>query len=196
MNRRYWFARHFAPKVYWSPDAGGTSASSGEAGGTSATAAAASAAASAAEAAVSQAANPQAPAGAQTFTLEEVTKLIQSEADKRVTQALKKQQAEFERRAQLSGLNDSERALAEKEDEIEKLNAQLRDLNGYKAKAAVLAALSEAHLPATFADVITIDPDPEAAQVNAARVKALSDAFARAVEASVTQRPLYTDDKF
>ena len=115
-----------------------------------------------------------------------MTKLIQSEADKRVTQALKKQQAEFERRAQLSGLNDSERALAEKEDEIEKLNAQLRDLNGYKAKAAVLAALSEAHLPATFADVITIDPDPEAAQVNAARVKALSDAFTRAVASSAS----------
>ena len=185
MNRRYWFARYFAPKVYMSPDAGGESGGAAASAGTAAQGQAIDFRVDGEKlASAGAASNPQAPAGAQTFTLEEVTKLIQSEADKRVTQALKKQQAEFERRAQLSGLNDSERALAEKDDEIEKLNAQLRDLNGYKAKAAVLAALSEAHLPATFADVIAIDPDPEAAQVNAARVKALSDAFARAVGSS------------
>lgn len=185
MNRRYGYARFFAP------DAGGSSGGTAQAAAGNTAQAAATTAAQAATTAASQAQAPAEGAGQgqqATFTLEEVTRLIQSEADKRVTQALQKQQREYERKAQLSGLNDSERALAEKEDEITRLNDQLRELNGYKARSAVLTALNEAGLPASFADVITIDADPENAEVNAARVRALSEAFSRAVEAAVQQR--------
>ena len=184
MNRRYGCARFFAP------DAGGSSGGTAQAtAGNTAQAAATTAAQAATTAAQAQAPAEGAGQGQQaTFTLEEVTRLIQSEADKRVTQALQRQQREYERKAQLSGLNDSERALAEKDDEITRLNDQLRELNGYKARSAVLTALNEAGLPASFADVITIDADPENAEVNAARVRALSEAFSRAVEAAVQQR--------
>ena len=134
MNRRYGFARFFAPKVYFEPDAGGQAGGAYTAGGASTDGG------TAAEGGA-PAGSPQTPApegqAAQTFTLEEVTRLIQSEADKRVTQALQRQQREYERKAQLSGLNDSERALAEKDDEITRLNDQLRELNGYKARSAV-----------------------------------------------------------
>ena len=50
-----------------------------------------------------------------TYTQEEVLALIQSEADKRVTSALKKQQAKYEKQLSLSKLDGSEREKAEKD---------------------------------------------------------------------------------
>ena len=156
---------------------------------------AANAAAGAQEAAQAQAsAQVQAAEGqqegqqAQTFTLEEVRKLIQSEADKRVTQALARQKKDFERQQALNGLNDADRAIAERDQEIAQMREQLGELNAYKARAAVLQALSDAGLPAAFAEVITIDPDPDSGEVNAARVKALAETFQRAVEEGVKAR--------
>lgn len=121
-----------------------------------------------------------------TFTLEEVTKLIQQEADKRVTQALKKQKNDFDKKMALSGLGEQERTLAEKDQTIAELNEKLNELNAYKSRATVLQALSEAKLPASAADVIMIDPSDE--EGNVARVKALGDWVRQAVEEGVKDR--------
>ena len=49
-----------------------------------------------------------------TYTQEEVLALLQSESDKRVTAALKKQQAKYEKQLSLSKLDGDEREKAEK----------------------------------------------------------------------------------
>lgn len=60
-----------------------------------------------------------------TFTQEEVIKLIQSESDKRVSQALATQQKKFEKelakQKSLSGLDEEARAKAENEQKVEML---------------------------------------------------------------------------
>ena len=60
-----------------------------------------------------------------TFTQEEVIKLIQSESDKRVSQALVTQQKKFEKeldkQKSLSGLDEEARAKAENEQKVEML---------------------------------------------------------------------------
>ena len=53
-----------------------------------------------------------------TYTQEEVMALLQSETDKRVTSALKKQQAKYEKQLSLSKLDGEERAKAEKDNRI------------------------------------------------------------------------------
>lgn len=60
-----------------------------------------------------------------TFTRDEVLALIQSESDKRVTQALKTQQVKFEKQLSLSKLDGDERAKAEKDNRIAELEEQL-----------------------------------------------------------------------
>jgi hypothetical protein len=58
---------------------------------------------------------------AKTYTQEEVLALIQSEADKRVSQALKTQQKKYEKQLSLSQLDGDERAKAEKDNRIAEL---------------------------------------------------------------------------
>ena len=60
-----------------------------------------------------------------TYTQEEVLALLQSEADKRVTAALKKQQKQYEKQLSLSKLDGDERAKAEKDNRIAELEEQL-----------------------------------------------------------------------
>ena len=60
-----------------------------------------------------------------TYTADEVMALLQSESDKRVTAALKKQQAKYEKQLSLSKLDGDERAKAEKDNEIAELKEQL-----------------------------------------------------------------------
>ena len=52
------------------------------------------------------------------YTQEEVLALLQSESDKRVTAALKKQQAKYEKQLSLSKLDGAERERAEKDSRI------------------------------------------------------------------------------
>lgn len=60
-----------------------------------------------------------------SYTKEEVLALLQSEADRRVASALKKQQAKFEKQLSLSKLDGDERAKAEKDNRIAELEEQL-----------------------------------------------------------------------
>ena len=55
------------------------------------------------------------------YTQEEVLKLLQSESDKRVAQALKTQQKKYEKQLSLSKLDGDERAKAEKDNRTAEL---------------------------------------------------------------------------
>lgn len=62
---------------------------------------------------------------AKTYTEEEVLALIQSEADKRVNQALKTQQKKYEKQLTLSQLDGEAREKAEKDNKIAELEEKL-----------------------------------------------------------------------
>ena len=62
-----------------------------------------------------------------TFTEEEVLKLLQSEGDRRVTQALEKQKKKYEKEISLSKLDEDARASAEKDMKIQELQEQLKE---------------------------------------------------------------------
>lgn len=124
-----------------------------------------------------------------TYTLEEVQSLIQSEADKRVTQALKTQKAKFDKELSkqktLSELDGEARNLKEKDMRIQELEAKLTEFNILQNKAEVTKTLSARGLDPTFADIITIGDDLEAAQSN---IETLDKLFKAAVAREVKNR--------
>lgn len=120
-----------------------------------------------------------------TYTQDEVMALIQSETDKRVTQALKTQQKKHERELSLSKLDDNERAKAEKDDRIAELEKQLAEFNIERNKSELKSVLSSRGLSAEFADIIAINDDIEASQAN---IDKLDKLFKAAVRAEVEKR--------
>ena len=127
-----------------------------------------------------------------TYTQEEVLKLIQSETDKRVTQALATQQKKFDKQLSLSKLDDNERAKAEKDDRIAELEAQLAKFNIERNKSELKSVLSSRGLSAEFADIITISDDITEAQEN---IDKLDKLFKAAVRAEVEKRLAGTTPK-
>lgn len=123
--------------------------------------------------------------GVKTYTQEEVLALLQSEADKRVTAALKKQQAKFEKQLSLSKLDDHDRERAEKDDRIAELEEQLALFQVERNKSELKTVLSSRGLSAEFADIITIGDDLELAQAN---IDKLDKLFKAAVKAEVEKR--------
>lgn len=119
------------------------------------------------------------------FTPEELAAMIQSETDKRVTQALKKQERQFEKKMSLSGLDEQQRALAERDQRIEQLQEDLRARNAQVNRLELVRTLAGRDLPAVFADLIEVGDDPDAAQQ---KIDALDKAFKAAVEEAVNKR--------
>jgi hypothetical protein len=120
-----------------------------------------------------------------TFTQEEVMALIQSEADKRVSSALKKQQKKHEKELSLSKLDGSEREKAEKDTRIAELEEQLAAFQIERNKSELKSVLSARGLSAEFADIISITDDIEASQEN---IDKLDKLFKSAVKAEVEKR--------
>lgn len=120
-----------------------------------------------------------------TYTQEEVFKLLQSETDKRVSQALKTQQKKYEKQLSLSKLDGSEREKAEKDNRIAELEEQLAAFQIEKNKSELKSVLSSRGLSAEFADIIAISDDIEAAQAN---IDKLDKLFKAAVKAEVEKR--------
>lgn len=120
-----------------------------------------------------------------TYTQEEVLKLIQAEADKRVTQALKTQEKKFEKKMSLSKLDDEARERAEKDDKIAELEAQLAEFQVAKNRSELKSVLAARGLSAEFADILTITDDLEASQSN---IDKLDKLFKAAVRAEVEKR--------
>lgn len=120
-----------------------------------------------------------------TYTQEEVLALLQSEADKRVTQALAKQKKQYEKQLSLSKLDGDERAKAEKDNRIAELEEQLAQFQVERNKSELKSVLSTRGLSAEFADIISITDDIEASQAN---IDKLDKLFKTAVKIEVEKR--------
>ena len=120
-----------------------------------------------------------------TYTQDEVLALIQSEADKRVSQALKTQQKKKKKQLSLSKLDGDEREKAEKDNRIAELEEQLAKFEIERNKSELKSVLSSRGLSAEFADIINISDDIEASQAN---IDKLDKLFKAAVKAEVERR--------
>lgn len=120
-----------------------------------------------------------------TYTQEEVLALIQSETDKRVSQALKTQQKKYEKQLSLSKLDDNEREKAEKDNRIAELEELLAQMNTERNRSDLKSVLSSRGLSAEFADIIIISDDIETSQAN---IDKLDKLFKNAVKAEVEKR--------
>lgn len=120
-----------------------------------------------------------------TYTQEEVLALLQSETDKRVNQALAKQQKKYEKQLSLSKLDGSEREKAEKDNRIAELEEQLAQFHIERNRSELKSVLSSRGLSAEFADIISITDDIEASQSN---IDKLDKLFKAAVRAEVEKR--------
>ena len=108
---------------------------------------------------------------AKTYTAEEVDALLRSEADRRVTSAMKKKEREIaalkkqiENEKTLSQLDEESRATAEKDMKIAELEGQLKDFQMAQTKNEVMKVLNARGLSAEFADMLAIGTDTEEAQ--------------------------------
>ena len=120
-----------------------------------------------------------------TYTQEEVLALIQSETDKRVSQALKTQKKKFDKQLSLSQLDGDEREKAEKDNRIAELEELLRERDIERNKSELKSVLSSRGLSAEFADIVSITDDIEASQAN---IDKLDKLFKNAVKAEVERR--------
>ena len=120
-----------------------------------------------------------------TFTQDEVLKLIQSEADKRVSQALATQQKKFDKQLSLAQLDGDEREKAEKDNKIAELQEQLAQFQIERNRSELKSVLSSRGLSAEFADIVLINDDIEQSQAN---IDKLDKLFKAAVTAEVEKR--------
>lgn len=120
-----------------------------------------------------------------TYTAEEVQQLLQSEADRRVQQALATQQKKFEKQLSLSKLDGAEREKAERDQRIAELEEQLREFTVEKNKSELKSVLSARGLSAEFADIVKISDNLEEAQAN---IEKLDKLFKDAVKNEVEKR--------
>lgn len=121
----------------------------------------------------------------QTFTKEEMLELLQKEADRRVTAALKTQKKKYEKELSLSKLDGDERAKAEKDNRIAELEEQLAQFTLERNRSELKSVLSSRGLSAEFADIVAISEDIEASQAN---IDKLDKLFKAAVKAEVEKR--------
>lgn len=122
---------------------------------------------------------------AKTFSEEDVLKLIESETNKRVSQALATQQKKYEKQLSLSKLDGDEREKAEKDNRIAELEEQLAQFQVERNRSELKSVLSSRGLSAEFADIINISDDIEASQAN---IDKLDKLFKSAVKAEVEKR--------
>ena len=120
-----------------------------------------------------------------TYTQEEVLALLQSETDKRVSQALATQKKKYEKQLSLSKLDGNEREKAEKDNRIAELEELVAQFTIDKNKSELKSVLSSRGLSAEFADIVAITDDIEASQAN---IDKLDRLFKAAVKAEVEKR--------
>lgn len=120
-----------------------------------------------------------------TYTEEEVLKLLQSETDKRVSQALKTQQKKHEKELSLSKLDDNEREKAERENRIAELEEKLAQYEIEKNKSEIKSVLSSRGLSAEFVDILNITED---VGQNQASIDKLDKLFKLAVKTEIEKR--------
>ncbi len=122
-----------------------------------------------------------------TYTEDEVLAMIQSEADKRVAQALKTQQKKYEKQLSLASMDEEARAKAESEDKIKELEERVAQMTIEKNRSELKSVLSSRGLSAEFADILNITDDIEASQ---AVIEKLDKLFKEAVKKEVKDKLL------
>ena len=100
-----------------------------------------------------------------TYTQDEVLKLIQSESDKRVSEALKTQQKKFEKelnkQKSLVGLDEQARLKAEQEQRISDLQEELSKYKLANTKAEISKVLNNRGLDANLVDLVVTSEDTD-----------------------------------
>lgn len=96
-----------------------------------------------------------------TYTEDEVLALIQSETDKRVSQALNTQKKKYEKQISLSKLDDEAREKAEKDDRIAELEQKLAQMTIESNRSELKSTLGARGLDPRFADLLNITDNPE-----------------------------------
>lgn len=120
-----------------------------------------------------------------TYTEEEVLKLIQSESDRRVTEALRTQQKKHDKELSLSKLDGSEREKAEAQNRIAELEEKLAAYEIEKNKSELKSVLASRGLSAEFADIVKINDNIEESQAN---IDKLDKLFKKAVQLEIEKR--------
>lgn len=125
---------------------------------------------------------------AKTYTQEEVDKLLQSEADRRVTEALKKQEkknAERVKEAQkLAQMNEQEKYVYELEQREKAIMEKERELALSENKNVASKILAEKGLSLELVEMVLA----EDAEVMNANIKKLDAAFKKSVRLEVEKR--------
>ena len=107
-----------------------------------------------------------------TYTQEEVNALLQQEGDKRVTQALKKQQEKFEKEKaefeKLRDMDENQKKEYEYNKRVEELEAKEKEFVLTQNKLEASKVMADRGLPITFVDYITqrlAQPAPKGSNV-------------------------------
>lgn len=106
-----------------------------------------------------------------TYTEEEVAKMLQAEADKRVTEALKKAEKKFndklEEEKKKAAMDESQKKEYELQLKQQELDAKIKELNLEKSKNEATHLLNNQKLPLDLLDfVVDEDSDTMKAKVN------------------------------
>ena len=126
-----------------------------------------------------------------TYTQEEVDKLLQQEADRRVTSALKKQAEKFEREKaeseKLRDMDEQQRKEYEYEKKVKELENKEREFNLMQNKLEASKIMGEHGLPVSFVDYIVAE-DAETMMANITNFETQwKAAVADAVSARIAQ---------
>lgn len=123
-----------------------------------------------------------------TYTEQEVRELLQREADRRVTSALKKQQAQFETKMaeaeKLRGMDEAQRKEYEYEQKVAELNEREREFNLAQNKLEASKVMSGRGLPIEFVDYIVAE-DADTMMDN---INTFEKAFKAAVSDAVSKK--------
>ena len=120
-----------------------------------------------------------------TYTQEEVLALIQSETDKRVSQALKTAQKKHEKEMSLASKDAEERARIQLEDRNKELEEMIAQMKVDKARSDLKSTLGARGLDARFADLLNITDDVES---NQKVISAFDKIWKASVNAEVDKR--------
>ena len=122
------------------------------------------------------------------YTEQEVQEMLQKEGDRRVTAALKKQQATFESKMaeadKLRGMDEQQRKEYEYEQKVKQLEQKEREFNLAQNKLEATKVLSNRDLPVEFVDYIVAE-DAETMMDN---INVFEKAFKAAVADAVTKK--------
>lgn len=130
-----------------------------------------------------------------TYTQEELDAIVQSESDRRVTQALdkykKKAESQIKEAEKLASMDANQKFQYQLQQKEEELNEKAKNLTLAENKIACASILADKNLPIKLADLVL---DIDAENMNS-KISILEDAFKDAVNKEVNKRLTSTTPK-